>query len=133
MLTLPTTPSPRPGEDGSILPPATAPFPRSAKATPMHIRYKFGQLGGNKGQFNSPHGFCLGNEEDIIVADTNNHRITVCIQFMLFNRTYSIVIDFISLGLYDFFRYLKRQVLTSFILELLAKKKANYGILVKWL
>ena len=39
------------------------------------FRCKFGQLGPGKGQFNSPHGFCLGTDEDIIVADTNNHRI----------------------------------------------------------
>lgn len=38
---------------------------------------KFGQLGPGKCQFNSPHGFCLGMEQDIIVADTNNHRIQV--------------------------------------------------------
>ena len=44
----------------------------------MQIRCKFGQLGPGKGQFNSPHGFCLGLEEEIIVADTNNHRIQVC-------------------------------------------------------
>ena len=43
----------------------------------MHIRAKFGQLGQLKGQFNSPHGFCLGTDEEIIVADTNNHRIQV--------------------------------------------------------
>lgn len=48
------------------------------KLTPMQIRCKFGQLGPSKGQFNSPHGFCLGTDEDIIVADTNNHRIQVC-------------------------------------------------------
>ncbi|XP_046395805.1 B-box type zinc finger protein ncl-1-like [Ischnura elegans] len=55
------------------------PQPRSAttKLAPMQIRCKFGQLGPGKGQFNSPHGFCLGIEEDIIVADTNNHRIQV--------------------------------------------------------
>ncbi|KAH7970045.1 hypothetical protein HPB52_023934 [Rhipicephalus sanguineus] len=40
-------------------------------------RCKFGQLGPSKGQFSSPHGFCLGLEEEIIVADTNNHRIQV--------------------------------------------------------
>ncbi|GBP65514.1 Brain tumor protein [Eumeta japonica] len=62
-------------EAALVAPPA--PLVRSTKATPMHIRFKFGQLGGGKGQFNSPHGFCLGNDEDIIVADTNNHRITV--------------------------------------------------------
>lgn len=50
----------------------------NVKLTPMQIRCKFGQLGATKGQFNSPHGFCLGLEEDIIVADTNNHRIEVC-------------------------------------------------------
>jgi len=40
-------------------------------------RSKFGQLGPGKGQFNSPHGFCLGMDEDIVVADTNNHRIQI--------------------------------------------------------
>merc|ERR1719318_48456 len=49
--------------------------PRSLNS--MQIRCKFGQLGPGKGQFNSPNGFCLGLEEEIIVADTNNHRIQV--------------------------------------------------------
>lgn len=48
-----------------------------SKSTPMQIRCKFGSLGASKAQFNSPHGFCLGVEEEIIVADTNNHRIEV--------------------------------------------------------
>lgn len=56
---------------------STSAVPRTNKVTPMQIRCKFGQLGPSKGQFNSPHGFCLGLEEDIIVADTNNHRIQV--------------------------------------------------------
>ncbi|KAL9880613.1 E3 ubiquitin-protein ligase meiotic P26 isoform 2-T4 [Glossina fuscipes fuscipes] len=47
------------------------------KATPMQIRCKFGALGTSRGHFNSPHGFCLGVNEEIIVADTNNHRIEV--------------------------------------------------------
>lgn len=51
--------------------------PRSVKLAPMQIRCKFGQLGPSKGQFNSPHGFCLGTDEDIVVADTNNHRVQV--------------------------------------------------------
>ncbi|XP_057651970.1 B-box type zinc finger protein ncl-1 isoform X1 [Diorhabda carinulata] len=59
---------------GTTNPPS---IPRSNKVSPMQIRCKFGQLGPSKGQFNSPHGFCLGLEEDIIVADTNNHRIQV--------------------------------------------------------
>jgi len=49
----------------------------SNKISAMQIRCKFGQLGPGKGQFNSPHGFCLGMDEDIVVADTNNHRIQV--------------------------------------------------------
>jgi len=49
----------------------------SGKITAMQIRCKFGQLGPGKGQFNSPHGFCLGIDEDIVVADTNNHRVQV--------------------------------------------------------
>jgi DNA-binding beta-propeller fold protein YncE len=48
---------------------------RQAKMNPMHIRCKFGTLGQGNSQFNSPHGFCLGCDEDIVVADTNNHRI----------------------------------------------------------
>lgn len=43
----------------------------------MQIRTKFGVLGSGKAQFNSPHGFCLGIDEEIIVADTNNHRIQI--------------------------------------------------------
>ncbi|KAL5275462.1 TRIM56 family protein [Megaselia abdita] len=52
-------------------------LPGRTKATSMQIRCKFGALGTSKGQFNSPHGFCLGVDEEIIVADTNNHRIEV--------------------------------------------------------
>ena len=44
---------------------------------PMNIRCKFGNLGPNQGQFHSPHGFCMGLNEDIVVADTYNHRIQV--------------------------------------------------------
>ncbi|KAJ8297904.1 hypothetical protein KUTeg_024435 [Tegillarca granosa] len=61
-------------------PVATTPYPpvrRGNKMSAMQIRCKFGQLGPGKGQFNSPHGFCLGSDEDIIVADTNNHRIQI--------------------------------------------------------
>ena len=46
----------------------------------MQIRCKFGQLGQGRGQFNAPHGFCLGGrDEEIVVADTHNHRIQVAI------------------------------------------------------
>ena len=43
----------------------------------MQIRCKFGRLGSEKGQFNSPHGFCLGLQEEVFIADTHNHRIQV--------------------------------------------------------
>ena len=44
----------------------------------MQIRCKFGQLGQGTCQFNAPHGFCLGGrDEEIVVADTHNHRIQV--------------------------------------------------------
>jgi hypothetical protein len=59
---------------------ANPPFARRSggKVSAMQIGCKFGQLGPGKGQFNSPHGFCLGTaDEDIVVADTNNHRIQV--------------------------------------------------------
>ncbi|XP_060830287.1 B-box type zinc finger protein ncl-1 [Bombus pascuorum] len=55
----------------------THPRSNNTKLTPMQIRCKFGQLGPSKGQFSSPHGFCLSADEDIIVADTNNHRIQI--------------------------------------------------------
>lgn len=53
------------------------PVRRTNKTSAMQIRCKFGQLGPGKGQFNSPHGFCLGSDEDIVVTDTNNHRIQI--------------------------------------------------------
>jgi len=34
-------------------------------------------LGPQKYQFNALHGFCVGIDEEIIVADTNNHRIQI--------------------------------------------------------
>ncbi|XP_054165426.1 uncharacterized protein LOC128962996 [Oppia nitens] len=60
----------------------TSPIGRSVsntgtKPNTMQIRCKFGQLGQQKGQFSSPHGFCLGVDEEIVIADTNNHRICV--------------------------------------------------------
>jgi hypothetical protein len=75
------------GGGGGGGPAGTFHHPRAAtnKLTPMQIRCKYGQLGPSKGQFNSPHGFCLGTEEDIIVADTNNHRIQVKFYTKLFS------------------------------------------------
>jgi hypothetical protein len=59
--------------NGNLNPPVR----QNCKMQNMQIRNKFGQLGAGKAQFNSPHGFCLGIDEEIIVADTNNHRIVI--------------------------------------------------------
>ena len=50
---------------------------RTTPGQSMQVRAKFGSLGPQKCQFNAPHGFCLGIDEEIIVADTNNHRIQI--------------------------------------------------------
>ena len=47
----------------------------SQRKTLMQIKKKFGELGPAVGQFNSPHGFCLDSTGNILIADTNNHRI----------------------------------------------------------
>lgn len=44
---------------------------------PLQVAYKFGQLGDGPGCLDTPHGFCLGIDDDIVIADTNNHRICV--------------------------------------------------------
>lgn len=49
----------------------------SQRAAALEIHFKFGQLGNAPSQFGSPHGFCVGEEDAIVVADTNNHRIQV--------------------------------------------------------
>lgn len=48
-----------------------------ARLNNMQIRHKFGYLGSGRAQFNSPHGFCLGLNQEIVVADTNNHRVCI--------------------------------------------------------
>ena len=58
----------------------------------MQIRCKFGSLGELERQFHSPHGFCMGPNEEIIVADTYNHRIQVIqFPFPVFSLTTKIV------------------------------------------
>ncbi|KAL3185372.1 hypothetical protein MRX96_005535 [Rhipicephalus microplus] len=75
-----------PVQSGYVPPPRSS----STKLNTMQIRCKFGQLGPSKGQFSSPHGFCLGLEEEIIVADTNNHRIQVFDKAGEFKYTFGI-------------------------------------------
>ncbi|XP_064214704.1 uncharacterized protein LOC103312546 [Tribolium castaneum] len=43
----------------------------------MQLCKTFGQKGNGSGQFNSPHGFCIGFNEDIVVADSSNHRVQI--------------------------------------------------------
>lgn len=47
------------------------------KPRSIQIKHKFGRLGQGNGQLSSPHGFCLGADEEIIIADTFNHRICI--------------------------------------------------------
>ena len=58
------------------------PGSQSPNSLSMSIRSKFGSLGSGQGQFDSPHGFCLGLNQEIIIADTNNNRIQVSSQKM---------------------------------------------------
>lgn len=69
--------SPTPPNSSTNTPTPPVAFNRMGKVNVMQIRCKFGQLGTYKGQFSSPHGFCLGMDEEIVIADTNNHRICV--------------------------------------------------------
>ncbi|CAH8476688.1 unnamed protein product [Schistosoma haematobium] len=50
---------------------------RAARCSQMNLLTKWGSLGCELGRLNSPHGFCLGFEEEIVVADTYNHRIQI--------------------------------------------------------
>ena len=43
----------------------------------LHIQHTFGTLGAEPSQFNTPRGICQGLGGQIVVADTNNHRIQV--------------------------------------------------------
>lgn len=47
------------------------------KPRSVQIKHKFGRLGQGSGQLSSPHGFCLGANEEVIIADTFNHRICI--------------------------------------------------------
>lgn len=69
--------SPTPPNSATNTPTPPVVLSRQGKVNIMQIRCKFGQLGTSKGQFSSPHGFCLGMDEEIVIADTNNHRICV--------------------------------------------------------
>ncbi|VDM26968.1 unnamed protein product [Toxocara canis] len=46
-------------------------------ASDLILRWHIGGIGVGPGQFNSPHGFCLGCDDEILIADTNNHRVQI--------------------------------------------------------
>lgn len=72
-----------PRAPSSFAPPSSpiaihSPRPVSSRSTlKLTIKNKFGELGQDKVCFSSPHGFCLGIDDDIVIADTNNHRICI--------------------------------------------------------
>ena len=76
-LAHPVLSSPTPPNSCTNTPTPPVALSRQGKVNVMQIRCKFGQLGPGKGQFSSPHGFCLGMDEEIVIADTNNHRICI--------------------------------------------------------
>jgi tripartite motif-containing protein 2/3 len=47
------------------------------KRAKMIYNCKFGEFGVNEGQFTEPSGVCINSDNDIIVADTNSHRIQI--------------------------------------------------------
>lgn len=67
----------RPGSTG-YNPNPRPPFPnRGNQCAAMTVKARWGSLGSGRGEMSSPHGFCLGFSEEIVVADTQNHRIQV--------------------------------------------------------
>uniref|UniRef100_A0A5S6QJ11 B box-type domain-containing protein n=1 Tax=Trichuris muris TaxID=70415 RepID=A0A5S6QJ11_TRIMR len=53
------------------------PSPRTWEVPLAEVKMRCGTNGSGAGQFNSPHGFCISNDDELIIADTNNHRIQV--------------------------------------------------------
>jgi hypothetical protein len=72
------TPTPTPGV-GAVAAPSVNPLPAksSIKRSKMIYSCKFGEFGVNEGQFTEPSGVCINANNDIIVADTNSHRIQI--------------------------------------------------------
>ncbi|KAK7493036.1 hypothetical protein BaRGS_00015766 [Batillaria attramentaria] len=52
------------------------------------LLYKVGQKGSANGDFNYPRGVCTTLECDILVADTQNHRIQVLNQFGVYKKSF---------------------------------------------
>ena len=71
-------PSQQPSSGASSLSGATIVYPKSQiKRQKMIYHCKFGEFGVLEGQFTEPSGVAVNAQNDIIVADTNNHRIQI--------------------------------------------------------
>lgn len=60
-----------------ISPAANLPIKSQIKRQKMIYHCKFGEFGVMEGQFTEPSGVAVNAQNDIIVADTNNHRIQI--------------------------------------------------------
>lgn len=83
----------------------------NAAASDLRLLWQTGGLGYGPGQFNTPNGFCLGLDDEILVADTNNHRIQVLsaiilvsflilliIIYLCFNQVHALITECLFLG-----------------------------------
>ena len=86
----------------SLLSPSPPPLQFSEPPNKMSLFSKFGKLGGLPGSFNSPHGFCSGLREELIVADTGNHRIQVRQTVLSLSRKTNKSISFHSTQVFDY-------------------------------
>jgi len=68
----PQLPSSVPGSHSALYPPKS-----QIKRQKMIYHCKFGEFGILEGQFTEPSGVAVNAQNDIIVADTNNHRIQI--------------------------------------------------------
>uniref|UniRef100_A0A0K0F823 RING-type domain-containing protein n=1 Tax=Strongyloides venezuelensis TaxID=75913 RepID=A0A0K0F823_STRVS len=50
---------------------------KTCKGKEMSLRYSAGLFGNPPEQLNAPHGLSIGRDEDVVVCDTNNHRIVI--------------------------------------------------------
>lgn len=74
MFTLGSNPvAEKPRNNDNDLAPLKSQLPR----TKMVYNHKFGEFGSSNGQFTEPSGVAVNHNGDILVADTNNHRIQV--------------------------------------------------------
>ena len=67
-----------PSADGSTSQSSSSNRSSQVPRQKMVYHCKFGEFGSQVGQFTEPSGVAVNSDGDILVADTNNHRIQVC-------------------------------------------------------